>query len=103
VPVHYLSLYNAANAYIKSADVAVSTARHEFYGLSMLEASTCGAFPITPKRLSYPELFPSECMYTTERALVKKLRHFVRYVCNIFIIKNYLVYPAVSIMITNLC
>jgi len=64
---------------LRTADVAVSTARHEFYGLSMLEACTCGAFPLVPKRLSYPELFPAECMYTTERSLLKKLRHFIRH------------------------
>ncbi len=39
------------------ADIAVSTANHEFFGISMLEAAAAGAFPLVPDKLSYPELF----------------------------------------------
>ncbi len=39
------------------ADVFVSTAIHEFFGLSAIEASLLGAFPILPNRLAYPEIF----------------------------------------------
>ena len=50
------------------ADVIVSTARHEFFGLSVLEAMSAGAVPLLPDRLSYPELlegFPDleKCLY----------------------------------------
>ncbi len=39
------------------ADIAVSTADHEFFGVSMVEAAAAGAFPMLPERLAYPEVF----------------------------------------------
>ncbi|MEM9293787.1 MAG: DUF3524 domain-containing protein [Acidobacteriota bacterium] len=41
---------------LAGADVFVSTARHEFFGLSAVEAMASGAWPLLPRRLSYPEL-----------------------------------------------
>ena len=38
------------------ADVFVSTALHEFFGISTIEAMVAGAYPMLPRRLSYPEL-----------------------------------------------
>ena len=38
------------------ADVFVSTATHEFFGLSAVEAIAAGAYPLLPNRLAYPEL-----------------------------------------------
>jgi glycosyltransferase involved in cell wall biosynthesis len=38
------------------ADVVVSAARHEFFGIAVVEAIAGGAVPVLPCRLSYPEL-----------------------------------------------
>lgn len=46
--------YEAA---LREADVVVSTARHEFFGIAIVEAVMAGCFPVLPHRLAYPEVF----------------------------------------------
>jgi glycosyltransferase involved in cell wall biosynthesis len=42
------------------SDIVVSTARQEFFGISVVEAIAAGARPVLPNRLSYPWLIPNE-------------------------------------------
>mgnify|MGYP006285174029 CR=1 FL=1 len=45
---------------LSQADIMVSTANHEFFGISVMEAAAAGAVPLLPRRLSYPELFSED-------------------------------------------
>lgn len=60
-------------AALQEADVALSTALHEFQGLSMLEAGACGAVPLVPDELAYREIWPEHYRYQRD-ALVERLR-----------------------------
>lgn len=43
------------------ADIAVSSTRHEFFGIGMIEAMAAGCVPLAPRRYNYyPSLIPAE-------------------------------------------
>ena len=58
--------------WLKQSDIVVSTANHEFFGISVIEAVRAGCRPLLPDRLSYPELFPKELLYK-DNSLTKNL------------------------------
>jgi glycosyltransferase involved in cell wall biosynthesis len=75
--VHFGTASDAAYpALLARSDVVVSTARHEFLGVAVIEAMTAGALPILPNRLSYPEVVPdpgAPYLYEDHVELVEKL------------------------------
>lgn len=62
---------------LASADVAVSTATNEFFGIAMIEACYAGCVPLVPDRLAYPELYPADCRYRDLGGLVARLRSHI--------------------------
>ena len=56
--------YEAA---LSEADIVVSTAEHEFFGVGIVEAVAAGAYPLLPNRLAYPELFGPDAPLGSER------------------------------------
>jgi glycosyltransferase involved in cell wall biosynthesis len=68
---------------LRLADVVVSTAQHEFFGIAVAEAVAAGAFPVLPERLAYPELLRHRPGSRTDRffyrggpgELARRLRH----------------------------
>src|SRR6266545_1204084 len=72
----------AYRALLRRADIVVSTAIQEFFGISVIEAMYCGCVPILPRRLSYPEILPPEhhavCLYDGQATLVEKLIAAIR-------------------------
>ena len=44
---------------LRNSDIAMSTALHDFQGVALLEATACGASPVAPNRLAYPEFIPA--------------------------------------------
>ncbi|MFK7732530.1 MAG: DUF3524 domain-containing protein [Pseudomonadales bacterium] len=51
---------------LNQADFVLSTALHDFQGLSVLEAVQRGCRPLLPRRLAYPEWCPDEFLYDSE-------------------------------------
>ncbi len=69
---------NDYNQFLWDASITISTAHHEFFGISIVEAIACNTFPILPRRLSYPELLPrsthDKCLYSDYSGLMEILR-----------------------------
>ncbi len=63
--------------WLRSADITISTAIQENFGLSIVEAVAAGAYPLLPKRLSYPEVIPgrfhADHIYESKKDLQQRL------------------------------
>lgn len=64
----HLADRSAYEAALSSTDIFVSTADHEFFGVSALEAALSGVVPVLPASLAYPETLPSAYFYDPDDA-----------------------------------
>jgi glycosyltransferase involved in cell wall biosynthesis len=59
------------------ADIMVSTARQEFFGVALTEAMAAGVLPVVPDRLVYPERIPAtlieRCCYRTFDEAIERI------------------------------
>lgn len=53
-------------ALLAQCDVVLSTAIHEFQGVSVMEAVSAGCLPLVPDRLAYRELIPEQYRYSSK-------------------------------------
>lgn len=63
----YVDETDAYYQHLAAGDIVVSTAFHEFFGISVIEAVRAGCVPVLPRRLSYPELFEEQFLYDNGR------------------------------------
>ena len=54
----YAESFDQYAEWLWRADILPVTSKQEFFGASVMEAIYCGAWPILPNRLTYPELIP---------------------------------------------
>ncbi len=68
-------------ACLERADIVVSCAAQEYFGISVAEAIHAGAYPVLPREQVYPSLYGSLCrgrhFYTGEDELVALLRDLI--------------------------
>lgn len=80
----HLGYYRERTDYLRAlarADIVLSTARHEFFGVAVVEALFMGCLPVLPHSLSYPEIIPpalhSQCLYDPNAPLEPFLENFL--------------------------
>lgn len=70
----YASSHQDYARFLKQGSLVISTATHEFFGISVIEAVRAGCRPLLPKRLSYPELFPEKFLFE-DKEFFKSLKN----------------------------
>ena len=68
------------SSWLRKASIVVSTARHETFGISVVESASCGVLPLIPRQLSYPEIFsalPDDYFYASQEEAIEKLKNLV--------------------------
>lgn len=68
---------------LKTCDVVLSTAIHDFQGLAIQEACLMGCVPLTPDDLAYPEYIPEKYRYpvrssieATTQGVIKQMKSY---------------------------
>ena len=68
-------------AWVKSCDIVPVTSRHDFFGISVVQAIYAGCCPLLPDRQAYPDHIPDawreRYIYRDQADLVARLKKFV--------------------------
>jgi glycosyltransferase involved in cell wall biosynthesis len=87
IHIGYVDDFQSYSRFLHQADFVVSTARHEYFSVSVMEAIYCGCHPFLPYDLTYPELIPrhlknpllhAPTFYDDEDELFSHLRSVLR-------------------------
>lgn len=81
--IHYgFADYERYIELLNTADILPVTSNHEFFGISVMEAIFCGATPLLPNRISYPELYDPltnpEIFYDSDQDFIFQLAVLAR-------------------------
>lgn len=78
----YLERFEDYARLLWRADVVVSTARQDFFGISVVEGIYCGCWPVLARRLNYPSLLPEalhkQTLFTDDNGLYYHLRDYLK-------------------------
>ncbi|WP_233998933.1 tRNA-queuosine alpha-mannosyltransferase domain-containing protein [Microbulbifer pacificus] len=77
--VGYVESAELYRATLKHSHIILSTANHEFQGLSVMEAVALGCCPVVPDALAYPEYYGSEHRYSSVSGAVDRLKTLAGY------------------------
>lgn len=69
---------------LSQSHVVISTALHDFQGLSVLEAVAAGCVPIVPDRLAYVELFSPEYRYSSSDDLNQQAEILANHIISLY-------------------
>ncbi len=82
--IHHFGFIESREQYARllwESDIAVSSTRHEFFGVGMVEALYCGCIPVAPRRYNYPALVPEalhdEYLFEDEAGFLERLRRLL--------------------------
>jgi glycosyltransferase involved in cell wall biosynthesis len=86
VQLGYLPRFEDYARLLWQADIVVSTAIQEFFGISTVEALYCRCWPVLPNRLNYPYLLPhlhhQQALYNTDEGLYHRLAAHLQPPCH---------------------
>ena len=65
--------------FLQKSKIVLSFSKQETWGIAMQEAVLCGAFPICPARLSYPEMYNDLFLYNDIEDIPQMINKFINH------------------------
>ena len=60
--------------HLKKADIVLSTSKHEFFGIAIMESLLAGCWPLLPNSQVYPEIYAEKHLYNSIDELLEKIK-----------------------------